>query len=259
MRHERLARVADIFTVLVIASVAIALGLFVWRLFDAFSSPSPEASSESVSPRTSGGIGAILALAPFGKSDGSSAPQSSLALQLRGILLTNPKSSSTAMIAPPNGAPAAYAIGQPVPGGAIVEDIAIDRVLIRNNGRLERLDLPRVSTASASPAPSGFGQSSPAIVPLSAIGLAMAPAGIGLFEAVPASPAPGGYRVGTPLSPRAQAAGLQPGDLIERVNGLVPDALTADRGALAAILASGSAELTVSRGGRRLSLPYSLR
>ena len=50
------------------------------------------------------------------------------------------------------GQPLSYAVGQAVPGGATIEEIALDRVLLRVNGRLERLDLPRVSAAGAAPA-----------------------------------------------------------------------------------------------------------
>lgn len=266
MRADRIASAVSIFTVLVALSVVIALTALLWHAIGLIANK-PVPVSAATAPRGDVDIAPAVALAPFGRADARFAPQTSLALQLRGVMMAVPREKSTALIAATGGIPIAYVIGQPVPGGTL-EDIEVDRVLLRVNGRLERLDLPRVSTATASPAPSGFGQS-----PLPPGAMAPAPPPMtepnantppprpiaALFESVPASPASGGYRVGAPLSPNASRAGLQPGDLIEQINGTPVNGLSADRDRLASLMASGYAQVSVLRGNRRLSLSFPFR
>jgi len=260
MRADRANQAIAIFTMLVALSVAVALAAFVWHLTDLFGTPE-QGQVTAVTRAQNLDVGPAIALAPFGQADSRFAPPTTMALQLRGVLLTVPRGRSTALIAPPGGVPVAYAIGQPVPGGGTIEDIGVDRVLLRVNGRIERLDLPRVSTATASPSPSGARQIQPlGTAMFTSVPTTAPPRPIAaLFETIPAMPAQGGYRVGAPLSPNARQAGLQPGDLIERINGMPANNLTADRTQLAALLASGYAQVGVLRGERRLSLSFPFR
>jgi len=258
MRADQAKRAVNIFTTLVALSVIVALGIFIWRLVGALSPPPAENAAAPVTQNVD--VGPALALAPFGKPDASFAPQTSLPLQLRGLLLAQPRARSTALIANADGIPVPYMIGQAVPGGATLEDIGIDHVLLRVGGRIERLDLPRVSTATAAPAPSGGGQIAMPTQPSPAAPINSPPSSIiSIFETVPATPTATGFRVGDPLSPAARQAGLQTGDIIEKVNGAAAPSLVADRRQLAAFMAAGYAQLVVLRGDRRLSLSFPLR
>ncbi len=275
MTPRQASRAADIFTALVIASVAVSLGITTWHLFGASTARPATASVAAVQ----GGpvdIAPALALAPFGQPDASSAPPTSLALQLRGIVLADPASASSALIAPTGGQPVAYVVGQSVPGGATIEAIAFDKVLLRTNGRLERLDLPRISANGQAPAaavpppppgavpttgPSDGSGSQPlqAFAPGSSSPGAPAGGPLSLLDRLGAAPVGGAYRVGTSPSPEARDAGLLPGDVIERINGMPATAVAADRQLLAQIMAAGPAQVEVMRGGKRVTFSFALR
>lgn len=276
MTPRQASRAADIFTALVIASVAISLGVTTWHLLGARSAQPASAPTFST-PTGNVDVAPALALAPFGRPDASSAPPTSLALQLRGIILADPASASTVLIAPTGGQPVAYVVGQAVPGGATVEAIAFDKVLLRTNGRLERLDLPRISAngqapSAAAPMPQPAG-AAPTTGPSDGSGSQPlqafapgspppgAPAGgpLSLLDRLGAAPVGGAYRVGTSPSPEAREAGLLPGDVIERINGMPATAVAADRQLLAQIMAAGPAQVEVVRGGKRVTFSFALR
>lgn len=280
MTPRQASRAADIFTGLVIVSVAVALGGLTWRLVGARSAQTPPPAAGAVPPAPAPDISAALALAPFGQADGSSAPATSLALVLRGVILAVPASASTALIAPSGGQPVSYAVGAALPGGATIEQIALDRVLIRVNGRLERLDLPRISAGGVAPAqpPASI---APAVAPggmvpatgpsdgsgpqpMQAITPSAPPAPPGadaasLLDGLGAAPVGGAYRIGADPSPAARKAGLLPGDVIERINGMPATAIASDRQLMASAMAGGAAQVDVLRGGKRISFSFSLR
>jgi general secretion pathway protein C len=266
MTPHQASRAADIFTGIVVASVAVALAGLTWRLVGQGSADTaiPATVSRPVPP--SADISPALALAPFGRPDAASAQPTSLGLVLRGIMLADPHSASLAMIAPNGGRPVSYAIGQSIPGGAMLEDISLSRVLLRVNGRLERLDLPKLSTAGdaipsapvAGPAMPSAGGNQPVIsIP------GAPPTGdsgpLALLGKLGAAPDGGAYRVGAEPSPEAKRAGLLPGDVIERINGLPATAVVSDRQLIAQVLAAGPAQVDVLRGGKRISFSFALR
>jgi general secretion pathway protein C len=271
MTPRQASRAADIFTGLVIASVAVALAGLTWRIMGArpADTPPPAAGAAPV-PAPPADVSAALALSPFGRPDAGSAQPTGLALVLRGVVLADPRSASSALIAPAGGQPVSYAVGQAVPGGATIEEIALDRVLLRVNGRLERLDLPRVSAAGAAPATAQPVASVPASgpsdgsgpQPMQAIAPPPAPAAnpgpLSLLQNLGAAPAGGAYRIGAEPSPEARRAGLLPGDVIDRINGLPATAVAADRQLLAQAMAA-PAQIDVLRGGKRISFSFALR
>lgn len=275
MTPRQASRAADIFTALVIGSVAVSLGVTTWHLLGA-SSAKPATAPVAAASGGPIDIAPALALAPFGRPDASSAPPTSLALQLRGIILADPASASSALIAPTGGQPVAYVVGQSVPGGATIEAIAFDKVLLRTNGRLERLDLPRISANGQAPAaatppppPGAVPTTGPSdgsgSQPLQAFAPGSPPPGaqgggpLSLLDRLGAAPVGGAYRVGTSPSPEAREAGLLPGDVIERINGMPATAVAADRQLLAQIMSAGPAQVEVVRGGKRVTFSFALR
>lgn len=72
------------------------------------------------------------------------APETRLNLKLKGILAAEPAEFSRAVIGSGN-EDKVYAVGASLPGGASVEAVLADRVLLRRAGRLETLRLPRES------------------------------------------------------------------------------------------------------------------
>lgn len=276
MTPRQASRAADIFTGLVVASVAVALAGLTWHIFGAGPADPAPATTATTPAGAAPDINPALSLAPFGRPDASSAQPTSLALQLRGVLLTDPPSASTALIGPPGGRPVAYGIGASV-GGATIEDIAFNRVLLRVNGRLERLDLPRLSqggeapaaapTVTAPPPPNTVPATGPSdgsgAQPMQAITPPPAAAtganAASLLDGLGAAPVGGAYRIGAEPSAAARKAGLLPGDVIERINGLPATAVTADRQLMAQVMAGGPAQIDVTRAGKRISFSFALR
>ena len=229
MTSRKAVIAARIFTGCVVASVALSLGQLTWHLLArASTSPSKQPAQRPVpSPAD---ISAMLALAPFGRPDPSSAQPTSLALILRGIVLANAQSDSLALIAPAGGRPVSYRIGQSVPGGATLEAITLGTVLLRVNGRLERLDLPRLSAAgeatAASPIAAAPANAPPAGSPPPAASLAPAgPSPVALLGKLGATPDGGAYRASADPTPEQRHIGLLPAELVEHIDGLAATAV----------------------------------
>lgn len=72
-------------------------------------------------------------------------PETTLKLELRGILSSTEAALARAIIAELEREESSYAVGAAVPGGATLQEIRIDHVVLARGGRLETLRLPRES------------------------------------------------------------------------------------------------------------------
>lgn len=79
---------------------------------------------------------------PPPKMEVAAAPETRLNLKLRGVFSSQDKEIARAIIADAKNDDESYAIGDEVPGGAILNDILEDRVILERNGQLETLKLP---------------------------------------------------------------------------------------------------------------------
>ena len=84
----------------------------------------------------------VKTVAPPPKMDVAAAPETRLNLKLRGVFSSKDKTIARAIISDPKGDDDSYAIGDQVPGGAVLNDIMEDRVILERNGQLETLKLP---------------------------------------------------------------------------------------------------------------------
>lgn len=75
------------------------------------------------------------------------APQTSLALSLRGVIASRDKKNARAIIADSSGNEQFYAIDTPLPGGAALKEIHADKVILLRDGRYETLLLPKDETS----------------------------------------------------------------------------------------------------------------
>ncbi|HTG38660.1 MAG TPA: signaling protein, partial [Sphingomonas sp.] len=75
-----------------------------------------------------------------------------------------------------------------------------------------------------------------------------------LLQRLQAEPTDGGYRIGAGGLP-----GIQPGDVVQSVNGQALGKGAADQAAFAAAQASGSAQIQVLRDGKPMTLTVPLR
>lgn len=253
----------------VIVSVAWALAGLTWRLAGhagtgAVTVPQTRAGRAATVPDLSPAI----ALAPFGRGQNvDAAPPTTLALQLRGIILARPETLSTAFISA-NGEPAKpFRVGDAVLTGTI-EAIQRARVLLRNGGRVESLAFPDPlgqAQAAAQPQPAlATGRAAGALPPpapsTAPPPLAVAPPPNGtpqtaeLMTKFDATPTSGGYAVGANAPP-----GLQPGDVVQLLNGQPLGNPQVARDAFARAQQSGQAQIQILRDGKRLTLTVPIR
>ena len=189
------------------------------------------------------------------------APDTRLRLQLRGVLAAVPSGQGIALIASESGEERHYLPGAEIPGGATLEQVHADRVVLSREGRYELLRLPREAALSedASPAPAarsqprafaGGGASLPAETRAQWLDDPTA-----LFEAVQVQPVmEGGVMRGFAISPRRdprmfRELGLRPGDVVTAVNGITVEGMN-DPTAIREHLAGASAiTLNIERDG----------
>jgi len=97
------------------------------------------------------GLGSVAGLNLFGRADRQAAeqpeaidaPQTRLNLTLRGVVAAGEGPSARAIISAPGRPEEHYRVGDSLPGGAVLEQILADRVILRRSGRLEALHLPQ--------------------------------------------------------------------------------------------------------------------
>ncbi|MGH8458467.1 MAG: type II secretion system protein GspC, partial [Nevskiales bacterium] len=146
---------------LLILLIAASLARMVWLLYplprSRFELPAPGAIPARSSGLPKVNVEQIAAANLFGQHQGTAtgapldAPETALNLTLKGILAYGSEKSSRALIADGSGKERPYAVGDDVPGGAILKAIHADRVILERSGRFETLRLDRNKNSGASP------------------------------------------------------------------------------------------------------------
>ncbi len=239
------ARASDTLPFWISLLLVIAIGYYaarlVWLLF-----PVPQAEAwmppplSGTPPPTAGSnASAYAAIAEahlFGRSEASAepseiaiedAPETQLDLQLRGAVAAPDERFAHAIIADNSGTEKVYFIKDTVPGGATVQGIQPDRVVLSRGGVIEILPLPRISSGGAPP-------NAARAIPAPAARRAQLPSmqevvtqNANTFTEIirPQPFMPNGELKGYRIYPgrnRDQfvALGLQPGDLVTEINGM---------------------------------------
>jgi len=258
----------DLFTVVMIGSVALALAGLTWRLTGYTGEmpvASPVAARSSAEPAD---VGGIIALAPFGTAMAASQATGGGAIKLKGILLAFPASASTALIAGSDGKVASYGIGAAINGG-VVEAIEADQVIVRLPTGLQTLGFAggaQGQSIAGSNIPSGSPLGPPGGKPGPTANPAGGPGGPGPGGTGPggfgggpvAGLDSGGFRVGASSPPALFAAGLRPGDVVEQLNGSAVNSSMNERDLIARVAQAGSAQVVVVRNGQRVSLSLAM-
>lgn len=220
-----------------------------WHLFGASTAPAPTAGGET---------------API------DAPETRLNLVLRGVLSSDDPKEARAIIAEPNGTENFFSVGAALPGGAELKEIYADRIILMRAGRHETLRLPREAMDGVVNAPEqgGGARGFPTGDPSALLGeyrdrMAENPmALLDLARAIPA-PAPGGGIAGFRLFPGNKPAlfaqlGLQAGDLVKEVNGLVMDNPMRGAELMQRLRESNQLDLRIERAGQEMNLSVAL-
>jgi general secretion pathway protein C len=187
------------------------------------------------------------------------APETRLRLQLRGVVAAVPSGQGVALIASESGEERHYLPGAEIPGGATLEQVHPDRVVLSRAGRYELLRLPRDAPLSGD-APQG-----PAAQPGTGTGGASLPAETrrqwledptALFDAVQVQPVmEGGSIHGFAISPRRDARmfreiGLRPGDVVTSVNGIAVAGMSDPTAIRDQLAGASEIRLDIERNGR---------
>lgn len=272
-------RLAPAVTLLLLLALAFSLARLTWAVL----SPDPvitgSSGPERVAPPASGAVSparaaleSVAALHLFGRAlpgdqpaaADIDAPETRLRLQLRGVVAALPAGQGIALIASESGEERHYLPGAGIPGGATLEQVHSDRVVLRREGRLELLRLPRDAPlsgeATAAPVPVPMAQ--PQVVPG---GGGVLPAETrrqwledptALFDSIQVQPvmqdgAIRGFAISPRRDPRLfREVGLRPGDVITAVNGITVAGMTDPTAIRDQLAGASEIRLDIERNGR---------
>jgi general secretion pathway protein C len=160
MRRDRLQALAPYArhlplacNLLLVLLIAASLARMAWLLYPLPKSrfdlpvPAPLPAPSGALPKVN--VEQIAAANLFGQRQATGAaapvdaPETALNLKLKGILAFGSETASRALIADGSGKEKPYAVGDDVPGGAILKAIHADRVILERSGRFETLRLER--------------------------------------------------------------------------------------------------------------------
>ena len=242
-------------------------------------------------------VNALADLHLFGKParDDNALPKSvanaqatRLPLELKAVFAASENAISAAIIGQRGQRAKLYAVGESVPGNAVLAEVYSQQVLLRRAGKLESLAFPESTyrASSSSPGPV-LSQSDSGLVrnrqqaeqrPISrptpedvtaqsefaqevekVTQQLMADPGKGANELGLTAHSSGGYKVGAVAnSPYLQTAGLKAGDIIFSINGTPMGNVKNNKAMLAELMAGGRARLEVMRNNQRFVITASL-
>ncbi|MEC8696218.1 MAG: type II secretion system protein N [Pseudomonadota bacterium] len=219
-------------------------------------------------------VEALVSLHLFGKPAGntgtrpknvSTAQATRLPLELKAVFAASENSASAAIIGQRGQKARLYAVGESVPGNAVLAEVYSDQVLLRRAGKLESLSFPKAAFTPTSTEPNSnhSGKSRTKAKPTQATVARAREAARQLVQdrdkaaaqlgLTPSSQ--GGYRI-TDVggSPYFRSAGLQSGDVILSINGKAMSETQPTRAMLDELMASGTARVVLLRNNDRLTI-----
>ncbi len=208
-------------------------------------------------------FGAPTSMAPAASTGGPiDAPDTRLNLVLRGVLSSDEPEGARAIIAEPNGNENFFRVGSALPGGAELIEIYADRIILMRAGQHETLRLPREAMEGAVTA-SGRADAGATGAAGEVLGeyrdrMANDPQALmELARPVPYTDANGfaGFRLFPGSKPALFArVGLQPGDVVKEVNGVILDNPMKGGEVMQQLRDSQQLSLRIQRGGQEITL-----
>jgi general secretion pathway protein C len=190
------------------------------------------------------------------------APDTSLNLKLRGAIAATDPAYAHAIIADGSGNDNVYFVNDKLPGGAVLHEIQMDRVILNRAGRLEALRLPKLSEGLGKPTPRA-GRSALNLIPpprgsTSTSATLSRPAGFtDIMRPQPFMPngEMKGYRIYPGRDRRKFASlGFRPGDLVTAINGQPLNDLQRGIEVFKSLGSAAQLSLTIERSGNPLVL-----
>lgn len=202
-------------------------------------------------------------------------PETNLKLTLRGLIASTDPREARAIVADASGKENFYRIGDQLPGNAELDEIHVDRIVIKRGGRYETLKLPKESLNMGVTAPAraadpaaGVGGRTPAVAPRRSYSLreyrdTLLSDPQQVADLVRINPAyDNGKFAGYKLQPGRDASfmaryGLRPGDVVTAVNGVELDSPAKGFGLMKDLANADTLDLVVERDGikQRFTLP----
>jgi general secretion pathway protein C len=210
------------------------------------------------------------------KLDSKAAPETTLALVLKGVITAEPRRRALAIIAEKGKKKdeKLYGIGEKVPGNAVISEIFVDRIILRRGGVLETLMLQNKERANLAKNNKGRGiNSSKAIVNLGDgvhwkidnaylnqrlgdISSLAREVGVEVYKE---NNVQKGYRlVSARGSKLLRDMGLQPGDILHEVNGVQLTTIQAGLSVYQKMRSAQTLRVVISRNGRRETRIYEI-
>jgi len=226
--------------------------------------PAPPAAAAPVT-RNLVDVPSILRANLFGQAasvaDPSSAPVTSLAMVLVGVIAADDPKLGFALLGPSANAVKVYAVGALLPGGARLHSVMADRVLLDRGGSVESLLMPRRTSAGAAPMAGPVPPSSGALERMQQV-VRDNPGMVGEIirpQAVLADGKQRGYRVYPgPNQAAFNRLGLRPGDLVVAINGTSLDDPSRGGEVFGTLGSVAEARVTVVRNGSQQDLMLNL-
>lgn len=192
---------------------------------------------------------------------GAGAPATHLPLVLTGTLAANRPGEGLAILGPSAATVKVYAVGDTVPGGARLNAVYDDHVLLEHNGHVVSLALLREALGTSG----GLGPGSVPVEQAVARVQQLMSYNPGVLETV-IHPQPvfaggklAGYRVYPGPNARAFASlGLDPGDLVTAIDGTPLDDPSRAEEIFRTLGSSSEAHVTVVRAGRKQDLVFDM-
>ena len=268
-------------SVLLMLAVAWSLAELTWSLLpgaapvvgDSTPTPVPR-QARAVVPR----LAPVADLSLFGRPESAvaargpvDAPETRLNLTLRGVLATG-SPFARAIVAAAGGEELSYRVGDHLPGGATLDQVLADRVILQRAGRLEALFLPKDAESGGSlssfersngDAPSAE-RSADLDAQVREVRQRILDDPTQAFSFARVQPVmEGGKLKGYKLSPNKEKqlfrqVGLRPGDVVTSVNGIPLDDPATVGQVLNQLTNSSELTLTLDRGGRQETVTVSL-
>ncbi|MFM9978209.1 MAG: type II secretion system protein N [Sphingomonadaceae bacterium] len=199
---------------------------------------------------------------PFNRLGGAVGPAvvTSLSVQLFGVRLDSATGQGSAILAGPDGVQQSFVVGDAIVAGVTLKAVRLDGVTLDRGGAEEQVYLDQSGAAPVA-APGGL----PDVVPAVAGPGPAARPPARLAEAVAFAPyVQKGSVTGLVLQPQGdgeafRAAGLQPGDVLKRVNGQPISGGTDVIGQLGSLAPDAPVKLEIERAGKSVSLTTKAR
>lgn len=193
--------------------------------------------------------GHLFGVAGVSNSNSADAPQTTMPLVLAGVIAQKDPKAGQAIIGESASNGKLYSVGGAIPGGARLNSVYGDRVLIERNGAIESLPLPRTPMAGLSAA---IGP------PVRAAGRDNSSLLAGLVNLQPKFDPVSNKLTGYLIFPGNGARGasvfsqlgLRAGDLVVAVNGTALDDPSKALEVMQTLSSASSATLSVTRGGQ---------